>query len=110
MRSELLREINQERAAGRAVVLVTILETQGSTPRKTGSQMLVREDGSISGSIGGGLAEAEAMAEAGRAFQSRASKLRHFSLTDSVAAAEGMACGGDMDIFIQYIDKSVAER
>ena len=104
MRSEILKLLNQERAEGRAAVLVTILETRGSTPRKAGSQMLVKNDGSIQGTIGGGLAEARAMEEAARAFQSRSSAVQHFSMDASVAASEGMACGGEMEVFIQYVD------
>ena len=104
MQSDLLKQLNQERAAGRPVVLVTILNTRGSTPRKAGSQMLVLGDGSIRGTIGGGLAEAEAMAEAGRALISGSSTVRRMTMTNSVAASEGMACGGDMEVFIQYIE------
>jgi len=65
--------------------------------------MLVLADGSIRGTIGGGLAEAQAMAEAGQAFQNQASMVQKISMTASVAASEGMACGGDMEIFIQYV-------
>ncbi len=104
MLSDLVEVVNLERVASRPVVLVTIVETSGSTPRKAGSQMLVLADGTIRGTIGGGLAEAQAMAEAGRAFQSRSSSVRRMSMNASVAASEGMACGGDMEIFIQYVE------
>jgi len=105
MQSDLLQQLNQERAAGRPVVLVTVLNTRGSTPRKAGSQMLVLNDGAIRGTIGGGLAEAQAMAEAGRAFISHASSVHRMTMTNSVAALEGMACGGDMEVFVQYIEE-----
>ena len=104
MHESILKKLTLERESGRAAVLVTILKTSGSTPRKSGSQMLVMEDGSISGTIGGGLAEAQAMKEAGRAFQSRSSSVQRMSMNSSVAADEGMACGGDMEVFVQYID------
>ncbi len=106
MRVDILKQLNQQRAQGRPAVVVTVLNTRGSTPRKAGSQMLVLEDGSIRGTIGGGLAEAQAMAEAGKAFQSKASSVHRMTMTASVAALDGMACGGDMEVFVQYVDRS----
>ena len=87
------------------MVLVTILSTRGSTPRKAGSQMLVFEDGSIFGTIGGGQAEGLSMRAAAEAFKTGASSQHQMTMTASVAALEGMACGGAMDIFIQYVDR-----
>ncbi len=104
MLAEIVKQLNRERAAGRPAVLVTVLATRGSTPRKAGSQMLVLADGSIRGTIGGGLAEARARTRAAQVFQSRASSVEHMTMTASVAALEGMACGGAMDFFVQYVD------
>lgn len=103
MREDILKRINEELAAGRPAVLVTVLRTGGSTPRKAGSRMLVTRDGGLAGSIGGGLVEAWAIDRAARSFQSASSGLEHFAMNSSVAAGEGMACGGDMDLFIQYV-------
>ena len=103
MQSEILKRLNKERSRGRPVVLVTILSTRGSTPRKAGSQMLVFEDGSIFGTIGGGQAEGLSMRAAAAAFQTGASSLHEMTMTASVAATEGMACGGDMEVFVQYV-------
>ena len=103
MQSEILKRLNQERGRGRPVVLVTILSTRGSTPRKAGSQMLVFEDGSIFGTIGGGQAEGLSMAAAAEAFKTGVSSPHKMTMTASVAASEGMACGGDMEVFVQYV-------
>lgn len=103
MRSEILKRLNQERDRGRPVALVTILATRGSTPRKAGSQMLVFEDGSIFGTIGGGQAEGLSIAAAAEAFKTGASARHQMTMTASVAAGEGMACGGDMEVFVQYV-------
>lgn len=84
-------------------MLATILSTWGSTPRKAGSQMLVFADGSIFGTIGGGQAEGLAMRAAAEAFGTKASSLHEMSMTASVAASEGMACGGRMEVFVQYV-------
>jgi len=83
--------------------LVTILATKGSTPRKAGSKMLVRADGSIVGTIGGGCNEAEAKKKALIAIDNQESAVYQLDLTSDLAAEEGMACGGIMDIFIEPI-------
>lgn len=103
MQSAILKKLNAERNLGRPAVLVTILSTRGSTPRKAGSQMLVFEDGSIFGTIGGGQAEGLSIQGAAEAFQTRVSSLHKMTMTASVAASEGMACGGDMEVFVQYV-------
>ncbi|MDR2946104.1 MAG: XdhC family protein [Candidatus Adiutrix sp.] len=103
MQSNILKRLNHERAQGRATALVTILSTQGSTPRKAGSQMLVFADGSIFGTIGGGLAEGRSIQAAQETLKSGASSLHSMTMDASVAAADGMACGGEMEIFVQYV-------
>ncbi len=94
-------EQSKQRAA-----LVTIVETFGSTPRKTGSQLIVRPDGRIVGTIGGGCSEAEARREALLQLdQGRPHLFRH-RLTAEAAAEDGMACGGVMDLFIETLPRS----
>ena len=57
-------EIQNAVSAGEPVVLATVAQTFGSTPRKTGAKMVVRADGSFVGTIGGGCGEAEVWQEA----------------------------------------------
>ena len=106
MRADILTDLYQELAQGRAAVLVTVVKTAGSTPRKAGSQMLVFGDGGIRGTIGGGQGEARSITLAGQALADKKSSLHHLTMTASVAASEGMACGGTMDIFVQYVEPS----
>lgn len=94
---ELVRlEENNERA-----VVATIVRTGGSTPRKSGSQMIVFPDGQIKGTIGGGCAEAEVRREALFCLDHNHPELLKFNLTADAAADEGMACGGVMQIFLE---------
>lgn len=83
--------------------LITITETKGSTPRKAGSKMLVLEDGSVIGTIGGGCAEAEAKINALIAIDEQKSRVFEVSMLGDTAANEGMVCGGIMKVFIHYI-------
>jgi len=84
-------------------VLVTIIATRGSTPRKAGTQMLVYPDGRIVGTIGGGCSESEARLQALRALDAHISFTYSLSLLDDTAAQEGMVCGGTMELFLQVI-------
>lgn len=94
---ELMRiEQEQERA-----VLVTMISSKGSTPRKTGSQMIVYPDGSLVGTIGGGCSESEARREALLCFDQNKSGRLKLRLTADAAAEEGMACGGVMELYFE---------
>ena len=96
---ELMRiEHEQERA-----VLVTMISSKGSTPRKTGSQMIVYPDGSLVGTIGGGCSESEARREALLCFDQEKSGRLKLRLTADAAAEEGMACGGIMELYFELL-------
>ena len=97
---DLFEEIVRLRREGKRAAMATIVHTNGSIPSYESSRMLVREDGSIAGTIGGGCVEAEVWAEAREAMRSGISGLHHFALTADEASEEGMVCGGTMDIFI----------
>ena len=92
------------------VVLATIVRQEGSTPRDAGTMMAVFADGSISGTIGGGFAEAEVM-RAGRVLmqhEETCRSTRTFSMTDGKSASSmGMVCGGDVDILLTRLDSGV---
>lgn len=84
------------------LAVTTILHTQGSTPRKAGTTMIVHTDGSIFGTIGGGRAENEIRLSALDAMEKKESFRRiHVDLNDDVAVKEGMVCGGNMDVLIE---------
>ena len=86
--------------AGEPVALVTVVSVSGSTPRHTGARMLVRDDGSIVGSIGGGKIELEAI-EAARPVAAGAAVAARFSrhLVHDLA----MCCGGRMEAWIEPV-------
>ncbi|HUX07476.1 MAG TPA: XdhC family protein, partial [Acidobacteriota bacterium] len=61
---DLLEELARLRREGRSVVMATVVATKGSTPRRAGARMLVLRDGSIRGTIGGGVRESEVIERA----------------------------------------------
>ena len=86
-------------------VLATILSHLGSTPRTSGTKMIVRQDGSIAGTIGGGLVEAEVMKSAVPIFETGIPQLRLFDLTASkTAGSMDMICGGRMKVLLELIE------
>lgn len=90
-------------AVDEPLALVTIVSTKGSVPRGVGAQMLVWPDGRTLGSIGGGCAEAEVATLARELSTSGGSVLHRLDMTGSLAEAEGMVCGGIMDVLVQSI-------
>ncbi len=91
-------------AAGAPAAMVTVVSTSGSTPQKAGARMLVRGDGSIVGTIGGGCLEAEMTWRAREAITARRSKLVAYDLTPDQAGDDGLVCGGRMQVFIEPIE------
>ena len=83
------------------VAVATIISTRGSTPRKSGSQVLFYRDGQTIGTIGGGCGEAEAKRLALMAMETGIPTVVEVNLTHDVAEADGMVCGGVMEVFIE---------
>jgi xanthine dehydrogenase accessory factor len=83
--------------------VITVLSSQGSTPRAAGAKMIAFFDGRTIGSIGGGCAEAAVMGEAREIIAQGGYALRTVDLTDS-ADEDGMVCGGTMDIMIEAVN------
>ncbi len=89
--------------ASRPVALATVAQTLGSTPRKTGAKMLVREDGSFVGTIGGGCGEAEVWQEAMEALEEGDPRIVTVDLTEPTDG-EDKICGGIMRIFVERLE------
>jgi xanthine dehydrogenase accessory factor len=83
------------------VVWAVIVNQSGSSPRSLGSRMLIRSDGSIVGSIGGGRLEAEALQEASSLFSHPRRSILNFRLTGKDAAETEMICGGLVDVLLE---------
>lgn len=92
-----------ELEGGKGAVLATITASCGSTPRKAGSRMAVRADGSICGTVGGGAIEYQSILAAGEAISQKTSFVREFCLSNSQAANIGMICGGTAEVYLQYL-------
>ena len=102
MQRELVRELARLEKRGGRAVLATIVRTTGSTPRGEGSGMLIYPGGSISGSIGGGSGEAQIKERALLLLEADAPpEIYYLNYDQELAAEEGLACGGKMEVFLQ---------
>jgi xanthine dehydrogenase accessory factor len=107
---ELIARINDVLAQGRPVVAATIVTNEGSTPRTAGSKMLIFEDGSIAGTVGGGLSEGQVMATGPEIYASHAAKLMDFDLTGQADKGADLICGGRMRVFLEYLAPDTATK
>ena len=96
---DVLKRALELRESGQRAVLVTVVGIAGSTPRKLGARMLVRADGQIEGTIGGGRVEEAVRAEALEVIEAGQSIIRRYELTHELA----MCCGGKMSFLIEPI-------
>ena len=96
-----LAELKRSRKSG---ALCTIIKTKGSTPRKEGSKMLVFEDGSIIGTVGGGEVEGRVIEEALISINSGESSILSYDLFDPDQGDPGI-CGGSVEVFVDPLEK-----
>jgi len=100
---DLFEEIVRMRRAGQRGALATIVHTNGSIPSYESSRMLVREDGSSAGTVGGGCVEADVWAAAKEVMQKEAPRKLVFHLNNEATYDNGLICGGTVEIFIEPI-------
>lgn len=96
---DVLRKIVEWKENGRNFVLVTVTETEGSGPGRTGFKLLVGENGEMAGTVGGGALENNAVEIAKEILvNDKANRYQRFNLADI-----GMTCGGRTSLFFEYI-------
>lgn len=85
-------------------VSASIVKKTGSAPRTSGARMIICEDLSIFGTLGGGGLESETLLEAKKLFETQSSKCLSFNLTGKNAGEMGMICGSHGEILLVYIN------
>lgn len=95
---------------GEDFVVAKVVDTQGSTPRKKGACLLMKQDGTRFGTVGGGKLEAEVEKICLETFQTKESRIYHFRLTAKEQQGLDMRCGGDADVSVEYIDAKKPEN
>jgi xanthine dehydrogenase accessory factor len=106
--NSLINDVVKELESGQPVALATILTKNGSAPRTAGAEMLVRPDGSIAGTIGGGLMEALSIQAAMEVLQLKRPAIKEFFMTGKDASTSDMICGGNQEVLVEYLDPADA--
>jgi xanthine dehydrogenase accessory factor len=96
-------EIVRLRKLGQKCALATIVQKRGSIPSFESAKLLVREDGSMMGTVGGGCVEAEVWNAAREVLDTEKPKNLSFSLGQEAAYDEGLICGGQVNIFVEPV-------
>jgi xanthine dehydrogenase accessory factor len=100
---DIFAEIARLRKEGRKAALATIIQVQGSIPSYESSKILIRDDGSILGTVGGGCVEAEVWSVAQEVMRQEKPRRLHFNLNSQPEYDNGLICGGSLDIFVEPI-------
>ena len=98
---EIYIEMKRRLDQGARAAMATVVNTRGSTPQQVGAKMVIFDDGSFIGTVGGGCVEADIWAEANEVLRTKTTGLFHFNLADEYEDSEGMVCGGQMDVLIE---------
>ena len=105
LKENILEEANTWIKSNQKVVLATVIQTWGSSPLQVGSKMIVNEKGIFSGSVSGGCVESSVISESIELIKKNSKfKKLEFEVSNENAWEVGLACGGEIKIFIEQIN------
>ena len=101
---EVFEEATNQLNEKHPLVIATVVRTKGSTPQKPGAKLLVRDDGSGVGTLGGGCVEGDIWYAAKQLMKNRGSaETIGYELNEEIAAQDGLVCGGTMFFLVDPI-------
>ena len=100
---DVFEELVRLRRLGQKCALATIVGVRGSIPSYQSAKLLVREDGSMAGTIGGGCVEADVWSAAREVMQTGKSKRLEFNLGQDAAYDNGLICGGQLEVYVEPV-------
>ena len=100
---DIYEEVVRLRQKGEKCALATIVQVNGSIPSYQSAKLLVREDGSMAGTIGGGCVEADVWNAAREVIETEKPKHLQFSLGQDAAYENGLICGGQLNVYIEPV-------
>ncbi|MBW7998463.1 MAG: hypothetical protein FVQ81_18200, partial [Candidatus Glassbacteria bacterium] len=107
---KLFEQLLQMISKGRACALCSVLASSGSVPAPAGCRLLVHEDGTIAGTVGGGALEGEVTHDARRAISAGAPLIRTFDFTGEEMVESLQICGGKITVYTEVIFPTALER
>ncbi len=100
---DVYEELVRLRRSGQKCAIATIVQVNGSIPSYESAKLLVREDGSLVGTIGGGCVEAEVWNAAREVMESEKPRHMTFNLGQDAAYDNGLICGGQLNVFVEPV-------
>ena len=100
---DIFEEITKLKREGKRAALATIVNVRGSIPSIVAAKMLVREDGSILGTVGGGCVESDVRKGAMEVMRDEKPKTFNFNLDQRPDDDTGLVCGGSLEVFIEPV-------
>lgn len=100
---DIYEEVARLRRLGQKCALATIVQVNGSIPSYESAKLLIREDGSMLGTIGGGCVEAEVWNAAREVIETERPRNMNFSLGQDAAYDNGLICGGQLSVFVEPV-------
>lgn len=101
---QIIAEMLKLLAGAEPFALATVVTRDGSAPRSTGAKMLVRQDGGIAGTVGGGILEAQVMHLAGQMIRERAATVQGYQFAGEDANDLSAICGGQVEVLVEAVD------
>ena len=102
---KILEEANDWLTAKRKVILATVIQTWGSSPRPIGSRMIINEKGDFSGSVTGGCVETAVVRECLDLLkENKPFKKIEFKVSNESAWEVGLACGGEIAVYLEQVN------
>jgi xanthine dehydrogenase accessory factor len=90
-------------------VVATVVATRSSAPRPVGSKLILREDGSLEGSVSNGCVESDVILAAQEVQETGTPRLLTYGITDEMAFGVGLPCGGEIDVFVEPLEAAESD-
>lgn len=100
---DILQIAEQWLEEGKQIAIATVIQTWGSSPRPSGSRLVVDREGRFEGSVSGGCVETAVISEALEVISSGEPRLLEFGVSNELAWEVGLACGGKIQVYVEPV-------
>ncbi|MDQ4078872.1 MAG: XdhC family protein [Chloroflexota bacterium] len=98
---DIMETIQRWREEGKSIALATVVNAEGSAPRREGAKLVVSGEGEMVGSVSGGCVESDVIQQALEVLEEGEPRLLRYAITDDMVWEVGLACGGTVEVFVE---------
>ena len=106
---DVIEKVNDWLAEEMSIAIAIVVKTWGSSPRQAGAWMVINEGGDFDGSVSGGCVEGAVIEQALQSITAQQPKMLHFGVVDETAWEVGLACGGEIELFVNPLNGKNAQ-